>query len=289
MTWKPALGILFIVLPALAAEPATRPVRTGEFTLRLEQRSAASGIEAMGRRAGWSARAVEASGQEADYDLSKESFEVYVPPACAKGPPCGLLVWVNAGDSGRILVGGWKKVLDKRRIIWIGANKSGNERPVWCRMGLAIDAATSMARQCNIDPDRIYISGLSGGGRVASMVAVCFPDIFHGGLPFVGCNYFRDVPSPGNPGRAFRRSFTPPPAHLLDLAKTRSRFALLTGQKDMNREQTKANADAMKADGFKHVTYFEVPGMGHSLPDATWFEKAIEAIEPPPAARTPDR
>jgi hypothetical protein len=51
----------------------------------------------------------------------------------------------------------------------------------------------------------------------------------------------------------------------------------------MNRDQTKATRRAYQAEGFKHTTYLEVPGMGHDLPDAEWFEKALRFLDGQPA------
>ena len=62
-------------------------------------------------------------------DGSDVSWQVYVPPSYDGRLPFGLLAYVNSGDSGDI-VGGWSAVLDKHRLIWCGANQSGNSQLV---------------------------------------------------------------------------------------------------------------------------------------------------------------
>ncbi len=263
-----------------AANATTRDSRTGAYAVVFTERAAASDIEAMGRRLGWTARSIEKSGQERDYDLAKESFEVCVPESYHGDVGWGLFVYVSPGASGSVPPA-WRGVLEKHKLIWVAPNRAGNERAVWCRVGLAINAAVNMRKRYKVDEDRVYIGGVSGGGRIASMAGVCYPDLFCGAYPMIGCNFYRTLPSVEQAGRVFRQTFTLPPAHLMEWAKKRSRLVLLTGQSDPNREQTKVNSEAFKKDGFQHVRYIEVPGMGHQAPDAEWFEKGIEALELP--------
>ena len=69
---------------------------------------------------------------------------------------------------------------------------------------------------------------------------------------------------------------------LLAIAEKERRFALLTGDNDADHPQTEAYYNAMKKDGFKYVTYLQVPGMGHQQPNAEWFEKkGIVALDEP--------
>jgi poly(3-hydroxybutyrate) depolymerase len=175
----------------------------------------------------------------------------------------------------------WTSVLDKHHLIWISANRAGNSRSVMVRLGLALDAAANMKTRYSIDPDRIYVAGGSGGGRCASMLGVSCPDVFHGGVYIIGCDYFREIPT-GEPNKIWPRSYSQPSPRLLGFAKQRSRHVLLTGEQDMNRPQTKANFEqGFRRDGFEHVEYLEVPGMGHRLPPADWIEKAVQFLDDP--------
>src|SRR5436190_1015573 len=107
------------------------------------------------------------------------------------------------------------------------------------------------------------------------------PDVFRGGCYIIGCNYFRNVDVNPATHEIYSATFTKPVPVLFALARDRSRHVLLTGETDMNRLQTKLNADAMAKDGFRHVTYLEQPGLGHSAPNAEWFEKGIVALDEP--------
>jgi Esterase PHB depolymerase len=179
-------------------------------------------------------------------------------------------------------------VLDSHKLIWIGANHSGNDRALWCRAGLAIDAAYNVQQQYKIDPARVYVAGMSGGSKIASLVGVAYSDVFAGGIYCCGTSFYRDIEAPSPAGerladnqrRVYPRAFYPPPLKLLTMAKQISRHVLLTGEHDMNRDSTQAIYEkGFKLDGFKYVTYLEVPAMGHQLPPAEWFQKAVEAVD----------
>src|SRR5258706_8846228 len=278
------IAILAPAAPALAADEA----KTGSYHTTFTDRSPLSAVEAQAKRFGWQMAGLNASQFEKNYDLPNESFEVNVPESYKAGDGWGLLVWVSAGGGGNVHEG-WRDVLEKHKLMWIGPNKVGNERAIWCRMGLAIDAAHNMKKRYDINPNRVFIAGASGGGRVSSMLGVCYPDIFKGGMYIIGCNYYREMTAPNTGGQVWHRGYAPPPGEILIQAKKNVSHVLLTGETDPNREQTKEYYEkGFKKDGFLHVTYIEVPGMDHQPPNAEWFEKGLVAMEDlkPPAAAT---
>ena len=116
-----------------------KETKTGSFQITISQRSKESAIPLIVSRLGWGTMdSVKKSGAEQDYDLKNETFEVYVPATYTGQEAYGLFVWVNAGDNGGTPER-WRDVLDKHRLIWVGANHSGNQRAGWVRLGLALD------------------------------------------------------------------------------------------------------------------------------------------------------
>jgi hypothetical protein len=219
------------------------------------------------------------------YDIASEKFHVWVPKVYTHDSEWGLFVWVDAGNSPRIPED-WEKVLSEHKLLAIAAYRSGNQRHTATRIQLAVDAAFNMRRRFNITPRRVYISGLSGGGRVASMVGIAYADVFFGTFPIVGANFYKPIPAPG--GRHYPPSFAPVGAILAD-AKKRNRYILLTGSKDFNRKNTQdVYRRGFKAEGFRHVLYLEVPDMGHAPPSGEWFAKGLDFLDrddPPPKAK----
>jgi tetratricopeptide (TPR) repeat protein len=227
---------------------------------------------------------VQSDPAEGQYDLVTESFEVFVPETYAPDKPAGLLVWISPASSGGLAREENLAALADHNMIWIGANNSGNDRWHWYRTGLALDAAHNMKKLYNIDPERVYVAGYSGGGRVASALAILYPEVFHGGAFFFGSNYFRKVPVPNQEGKFWRAGFPPPPDQDLDDLKSRHRFVLVTGEHDFNRDETRANYEMFTREGFEHVAYFEIPGADHGFGlEGEWLARVIEALDRPPS------
>lgn len=266
---------------------APAPAKTGRSRVTFKERNPLGEIDELNTRF-----RTTVSASEKPYAIADESFELYVPELAQadtkdskdakpseKEKPYGLLVWVSPSEDGAPPAN-YLPVLDKHKLIWVGANKTGNEHKMDRRLGLALDAAMNIPKQHAIDPARIYVAGASGGGRVASMLAPNFPDVFNGGYYLVGCNYFRPLPSPDNPEVGWRATFNAPLRRNLEASRKSLRVVMLTGETDENRLQTLATyKSGYTKDNFEHVTYLEVPKMGHTLPDAEWFEKGILALE----------
>lgn len=279
------LGVLNVT--AVAANPpplhapltppdVSEPPRTGAFTATLSERSPSSSIVRMKARVRYSA-----ADATPEYDLADESFDIYVPLTYDPSRPCGLIVWVSPTNSGSPPPY-WLPILDKHNLLWIGANNAGNERIGWYRFGLALDAAHNMKQRYNIDLDRTYISGMSGGGRVASRVGVVYADEFGGAYPIVGCDFYKRTPVPDQPNKIYLERYQAPVGRIMTRAMRENRYVLLTGSEDFNRDETQTIYEkGFLAEKFLHVTYLEVPGMAHALPNAEWFEKGIVALDAP--------
>jgi dienelactone hydrolase len=114
-------------------------------------------------------------------NLAEEKFAVYVP---AQAPARGyvLLVFVPPWSDAR-LPPGWAAVLDRYGVIFVTAARSGNDvTPLGRRAPLALAAAYNVMRRYPVDPERVYISGFSGGSRTALRLALGYPDLFRGAL-----------------------------------------------------------------------------------------------------------
>ena len=48
------------------------------------------------------------------------------------------------------------------------------------RLPLALLGYWNARSRYPIDPDRVYVGGLSGGSRVAQIAALAYPDVFRG-------------------------------------------------------------------------------------------------------------
>ncbi len=236
-------------------DTVTEPARLGAYRATFTQRSPLSSFKGLADRTG-----LRRPGSPDEHDITQETFEVYVPPDYSPDEPYGLLVWINAIDHGRAF-DHYQPVLDRHRLIWIGANRSGNNHDTLRRMALAMDGAFNILQRYSIDPDRVYISGYSGGGRVASLLAPTHPEVFRGATYFLGCNK--------------------PKGKVTKDAKQQMRFVHVTGDEDFNLQDTR-NVHAFYTNAkFRHATLIELKNQVHDLPGAEGFEKGITPLDQP--------
>ncbi len=211
------------------------------------------------------------------YDVKKETFDILLPKNYRVSEPHGLFIWISASDKPTIPAE-WDAVFAEKKLIFIGAHHSGNPRSVFDRMRLAIDANFNVRQIASIDPDRVYVSGFSGGARVASMLGVCYADLFPGTLCCMGVNFYTDLPS-ADGKQTFRLNYLPHD-EFIQIAKSQCRYVLITGEKDFNLPNTQAVFEnGFKKEGYKAVELMNIPGQGHTPPKAEWLKKAIEFLD----------
>ena len=257
------------------AKPATRPdpkavdqtPQTGKFEMSFTEHSPLATAGAVQERAlaPGQRRQVPANGYA--YDVRKEKWAMYVPKDYDHKSPYGLMCFINSMPPTG-LQKDWPPVLSKNRMIFACALDAGNKKDVHLRrIPMAIESVHNLKKIYNIDDDRIYISGSSGGGKAASLAAAAYPDLFDGGLFMVGAFPFDQY----NQNRSRK---------LYDHARRNNRYVLYTATNDFNRSYVKSAANVFRSQGFRYVTYHEAPGK-HGKANAEWFEKGIQAMDAP--------
>jgi hypothetical protein len=213
-------------------------------------------------------------------DLTRERFGVVVPDGLPAGQEHGLLVWISPTPFGGLRDDALTAELAARGLIWIGAHDAGNPRLPLERHALALAAVAGARERWRIDPGRIYVAGYSGGGRIASQLAMLWSEVFRGGLFVMGCNWYERLAVSGRPGAHWDPPFASPPASDLRHLRREGRFVLLTGERDFNRDQTRATRDAAARAGFERLLYLEVPDLDHygRVPLEFW-RRALEFLE----------
>ncbi|MBI3879128.1 MAG: hypothetical protein HY301_03575 [Verrucomicrobia bacterium] len=230
-------------------------------------------IQAEADEVKWRLHAEEDPGA---FDIAKEKFQLIVPNGYSHKEPWGVFLWISAGDAPAIPKD-WEPVLATRKLLFVGAFKSGNPRNLFDRVRLAVSANVALRERFNVDGRRVYVSGFSGGARVASMVGVSWADMFSGAMPFMGVNFYTDIPVAK--GKTYPPDFIPDD-DVLAIAKAKCRYALVTGEKDFNRAGTKAvYENGYRKEKFANVLYLEVPGVGHALPSAKWLDMGLEFLD----------
>lgn len=262
-----SLATALILMQSLTAQDAIIPGTKGviKFEGSLEQLVAPDQLQ----------NRTSAVENPPPYDVTKEEFEILLPKGYDKTKPYGLLIWIGAG--GPNIPKSWESVLAENDLILVAARNSGNQRNIFDRFRLALDANYNLRELYNIDGRRVYVSGFSGGSRVASMLGVCWAEMFSGTICFMGVNFYEPVAA--EDGKTYGLSYLPDD-QVLALAKQYCRYVLVTGEKDFNLPNTRAAyTEGFQKEKFNAVKKLEVPGLGHKLPDETWLRQALEFLD----------
>lgn len=205
--------------------------------------------------------------REQSIDLAQERFTLYVPTGDVPVNGYGLLVFVMPWDQPAI-PSHWLPVLDRRGVICVMALGSGNSANIFSRrIPLALSGYENVKRRYAVDPDRVYIGGVSGGSRVALRIALAFPDIFRGALLNAGSDSFgTEVLSP--PERMLFRQF-----------EEQSRLIYVTGsQDDINLVIDSHSRESARALCIFDLQTLPMNGRGHQLLDASTLDHALAAL-----------
>jgi hypothetical protein len=130
------------------------------------------------------------ASRDLDYgiDLAAQTYTVRLPARFDPTDPSrryGIVTYIDAGDA-HVFPASYAASLDARDILWIGAQGVGNAQPFPRRMGAALLGALRMIELYPVDPARVYVSGLSGGSRAASVLGYLRQDVFRGFIGRVG-------------------------------------------------------------------------------------------------------
>ncbi len=201
-------------------------------------------------------------------DLASERFSIYVP-AHPHPPPHGysLLVFVPPWSRAEV-PSQWIPALDRHDMILVTPANSGNDaNTVDRREPLALLAAQNAMAQYPVDPQQVYIGGLSGGSRVALRLALGYPDVFHGALLNAGSDPIGNADLPL------------PPAELLRRFQDSMRLVYVTGERDDAHliDDMHSRQSLEKWCVFDVVTETE-PRKGHELADASAFSRSLDAL-----------
>ena len=202
------------------------------------------------------------------------TWELYVPSNYDPSRPAGIVVYISPTPSGEIPPS-WRDVFDEKNLIWIGANDSGNNVFTGRRAVFALIATRVVAREYAVDPERIYVTGLSGGGKMAGMVAADYPGVFRGAIFNCGID-----PLDRHPPRD------------LDVFR-QNHFVFVTGTWDQARKPTKKALRNYRDAGVENVKLMDIPNMTHRNPDSHDFAEALDFLDArlqgsPRSAATPE-
>jgi len=102
---------------------------------------------------------------------ASQSYALYLPSTYSPDRAWSLLIAFHPGGRGRAMVEKYQAAAEQYGYIVAGSNNSRNGP--WSVSMAAVRAVSGdLGRRFSIDADRLYLTGLSGGARVAMQVAL---------------------------------------------------------------------------------------------------------------------
>jgi len=192
---------------------------------------------------------------------------LFVPPA-SRGKKEGrpVMLFISASDNPA----GWgnlETVCKQKGILFASPFEAGNNTPLPRRVRIVLDVLDDIRRRYPTDPDRTYIAGFSGGGRVVCGIAFALPELFGGVMPVCAGGDLRDEP--------WLRH------RLID----RLSVAFVTGTNDFNRGEVERFRGGMFSEIGVRTKVTVVPQLGHGIPDAMVFGPVVDWLDAGAAER----
>ncbi len=201
------------------------------------------------------------------YDSTNQRYDYFAPekPAAPKEGRAAIL-FISAGNEPA----GWKNfeaTCRKQGIVFASPHGAGNNTPMPQRVRIILDVLDDLRQREKIDPDRTYIAGFSGGGRVACAIAFALPEVFGGVIPVCAGGELREE------------------QWLRHRVADRLSVAFLTGANDFNRgEIERLRSPLLSAMGVRTKATV-TPGLGHGIPNDKVCEAAIKWLDEAAPAR----
>lgn len=200
------------------------------------------------------------------YDSKNQTYELFVPTKISPRNLVPLIIFVPPSNRSNI-VRVWKDAATKHSVILAGVHEAGNGVDMPMRVRIVMDVLDDVRRRFNVDPDRTYLSGFSGGGRVACSIAFALPEYFGGVIPVCAGGNLRQEP------------------WLRQRVIDRLSIAQLTGESDFNRgECERLHQTEMDEIGVRCRTWV-TPKLGHGVPGSAVLDEALTWLKEDVAVR----
>lgn len=209
--------------------------------------------------------------------VGDETFHVRLPKGFDPLTPSGVLVCISPSPMGRIHES-FALACDQLGLIAIGVDNNGNKREITDRLQNHLDSIETLAMHARIDRDRIYLTGMSGGGRCSGILQLAFPERFAGAVPIVGLDTYHNAPT-GKGNQYWPKSLGKPSSRWMKFLQTR-RIRSITGTADFNEPEMLIRTELLNRDGID-AQIDVIEGMAHSYPSQKQFRDALLWVDEP--------
>ncbi len=204
------------------------------------------------------------------FKSEKQKYQFFAPSKTDPKRPMPLIVFIPAGADPA----GWnvlKSLCEKEGILFASPHGAGNSTPASQRSRIILDVLDDIRRNYTIDADQTYLTGFSGGGRMACSLAFCLPEYFGGVFPICGTNPLPNV------------------TYLRHRVRDRLSAAFLTGEKDFNRKENELYMQPWFEELGIRTKVWVAANLGHSLPPEKLLAEAYAWMKDDLPRRQADR
>lgn len=189
----------------------------------------------------------DAAKLPASYDSRKQRYQLFVPRNYDASKTWPLVVFISPGDDPlgwRF----WQKPCEEAGLLFCAPYGAGNNCPTGQRTRIVLDMLDDVRRHYRVDPDQTYLTGFSGGGRMACTIAFALPEYFGGVIPICGTNPLNRLD------------------YLRHRVEDRLPVAFVTGANDFNRKENEEFMFPLLRDLGIRSRLWIVPKLGHAVP-----------------------
>ena len=197
-------------------------------------------------------------------DDQSYAYVVYVPPDYTPERPWPVILPPRAGDAATMDSTNryWHRPRVRRHLrnipdIVVMPQCRQNESWVGPMAGMALRCVELTSREYNLDPKRVYLTGLSLGGQGAWMLAASYPDRWAAVVPICGFAEFGE-------STGLAEKIAP---RLRDIPIWCFHGA---ADKSVPVEKSRELVEAIKAAGGKGIWYTEYPNGNHNVWDKAY-------------------
>jgi dipeptidyl aminopeptidase/acylaminoacyl peptidase len=213
------------------------------------------------------------ASEQFDYDATTAQTIVFVPKTYNGQKPFGVYIHLSPGD-GADKGTAYQATMEKFNLIYISPKGTSNDRPMLRKVHLAVDALDSVRKEWKIDPKRIVVGGLSGGGHMAMLTQAVHPELFLGAVSHAAQSYLPSFPPayysfghfPGLLGKDFSSG-----------ALKEQKWVVISGEKDKNYQDILKTTKEWEAHNLAYK-FINVPGMAHTNAAVEPFEEALKWV-----------
>jgi hypothetical protein len=199
----------------------------------------------------------DAAKLPADYDSTRQRYQLYVPANYDRARSWPLIVFISPGDDP-LGWRSWQKPCEEAGALFCAAYAAGNNCRPGQRVRIVLDMLDDVRRHYHVNPDETYLTGFSGGGRIACSIAFALPEYFGGVAPVCGTNPLHRLPYLGH------------------RVADRLSVAFVTGANDFNRGENEDYMAPLFQDLGIRSKLWVVPALGHAMPSPAILKEVLD-------------